>query len=353
MEPITHLLTGACIGRAGFNRKTAYATLAATIAAEAADLDMVWHLRGPIAGFEVHRGITHSLIGAPFVAAFAIGIVWIFDRLRKKKPPIRTRWFFLWMIALIAALSHIFLDSTNNYGIRPFLPFDGRWYALSLNAIWEPVLFAALLLGLVVPGILGLADREMGVRRPSFRGRGWAIAALVVAGAMISLRAVEHHRAIDLATRSAGGQSVVRVGAEPYAFNPFHWFTVVETKSTFHTASVHTWSGTFNPLNVVYKPPVTPAVLAAEQSQLGRAFLSWAQFPVVIDRGPANTLGLESQAPNPEDSVVSFHDLRYAYTALSHARGGGYSPIFGVTVFVSPASQVVSAQLIRYNWNLR
>jgi len=42
MEPITHFLTGACIGRAGLNRKTTYATLAAVLAAEAADLDVLW-----------------------------------------------------------------------------------------------------------------------------------------------------------------------------------------------------------------------------------------------------------------------------------------------------------------------
>ena len=35
MEPVTHFLTGACLGRSGFNRKTAYATLAMTLAAEA------------------------------------------------------------------------------------------------------------------------------------------------------------------------------------------------------------------------------------------------------------------------------------------------------------------------------
>ena len=32
MEPVTHFLTGACLGRSGFNRKTAYATLAAVLA---------------------------------------------------------------------------------------------------------------------------------------------------------------------------------------------------------------------------------------------------------------------------------------------------------------------------------
>ena len=48
MEPVTHFLTGACIGRAGFNRKTAYATLAAVLAAEAADLDVFWGFAGPV-----------------------------------------------------------------------------------------------------------------------------------------------------------------------------------------------------------------------------------------------------------------------------------------------------------------
>ena len=38
MEPITHFLTGACLGRAGLNRKTALATAATTLAAEAPDL---------------------------------------------------------------------------------------------------------------------------------------------------------------------------------------------------------------------------------------------------------------------------------------------------------------------------
>jgi inner membrane protein len=76
MEPITHFLTGACIGRAGLNRKTAYATLAAVLAAEAADINVLWGLRGPVEELKHHRGITHTLIAAPAVAAAAVGAVW-------------------------------------------------------------------------------------------------------------------------------------------------------------------------------------------------------------------------------------------------------------------------------------
>ena len=40
MEPVTHFLTGAALARAGFNRKTALATVTMTLAAEAADIDV-------------------------------------------------------------------------------------------------------------------------------------------------------------------------------------------------------------------------------------------------------------------------------------------------------------------------
>jgi len=40
LEPLTHFLTGACLARAGFNRKTALATATMTLAAEAPDLDV-------------------------------------------------------------------------------------------------------------------------------------------------------------------------------------------------------------------------------------------------------------------------------------------------------------------------
>src|ERR1700678_3650808 len=70
MEPVTHFLTGACIGRAGLNRRTAYATLAATLAAEAPDMDVFWSFAGPVVGLQHHRGITHTLIAAPAAVRF-------------------------------------------------------------------------------------------------------------------------------------------------------------------------------------------------------------------------------------------------------------------------------------------
>src|SRR5580658_9723663 len=79
MEPVTHFLTGACLGRAGFNRKTAYATLAAVLAAEAADLDIFWGFGGPVDELKHHRGITHTFWAVPVIAGVVVGAVWLFD----------------------------------------------------------------------------------------------------------------------------------------------------------------------------------------------------------------------------------------------------------------------------------
>ena len=89
-------------------------------------------------------------------------VVWLWHRMRRKEPALAPRWLVLWLLSWLAALSHIFLDWTNNYGVRPFFPFNPRWYEGSIAFILEPVVFGALLLGLVIPGILGLADREIG-----------------------------------------------------------------------------------------------------------------------------------------------------------------------------------------------
>src|ERR1700691_1761705 len=130
MEPVTHFLTGACIGRAGLNRKTAYATLTAVLAAEAADMDVLWSLRGPVESLKHHRGITHTFIAVPAVAGVIVGLVALFHvwqarrrmrRLAGVDPesgapiPLRLqaktiRWGWLYLTALIAALSHLLLD---------------------------------------------------------------------------------------------------------------------------------------------------------------------------------------------------------------------------------------------------
>lgn len=317
MEPVTHFMTGACLSRAGLNRKTAYATLAMTIAAEAPDVDMLWELRGPVAAFQHHRGITHTLIGAPFVALIVVLGIWLFHRRRKKKPEQPVRWGVLYGCALVAVLSHLLLDVTNNYGLRPFFPFNPRWYSWDIVFIIEPVIFAVLLLALVVPALLGLADREIGARRTPFRGRAWAIFALSATVLVWVVRNAEHERALSLVRNGTFSDAkILKAAAQPFPIDPFRWFAVVETPDYFQTGLVNTRSEEARTGDVVfYKPPVTMATLAAKRSWLGRSYLDWSAFPLVEDQGSVVPPGMEVDMP-PGSTTVEFRDLRFGYSNL-------------------------------------
>ncbi|HEY1767925.1 MAG TPA: metal-dependent hydrolase [Terracidiphilus sp.] len=367
MEPLTHFLTGACIGRAGFNRKTAYATLAAVLAAEAADLDVVWGFAGPVEELKHHRGITHTFIAVPFVAVAVVGAVWLLHRwqsareLRKHRlraagpappgsisassaespgpqgsqPAARqpVRWLWLYLTAIVAALSHLLLDWTNNYGLRPFFPFNPRWYAGSIVFIAEPVLWALLLLAVVMPWLLGLADREIGARRKPFRGRGWAVFALTGMVVLWCWRWGEHAQGLAMIRNTqVASEPVTRMVLEPYPVNPYRWHAVLETRDFYQTAEVNTWNpgapGSIDSdpqRDVIYKPADTPAVEAAKQTLLGRVYLDWGTWALVRDIGPEPVPAMSPPRlpPGRRWTTVEFTDLRFRYSFLStqSARG--------------------------------
>ena len=352
MEPVTHFLTGACLGRSGFNRTTAYATLAMTLAAEAPDLDVLWGFHGPLAAFEHHRGITHTFLGAPFMALLVTGGVWLWHRWRSRReerrggaarnsskllgPPVR--WGWIWFLALLADLSHLLLDWTNNYGVRPFFPFNPHWYAGNIYFIFEPVYFAALLAALIVPAILGLADREIGVRRQLFHGRGWAIFALCFGVVLGCWRWAEHERALHLlAQQNYQNEAPIEMSVSPYPVDPFRWFGVVETKDFYQTATMNTRTGEFtsqDPEDIYYKQPQTQAILTAKESWLGRVFLDWSKFPYVNASSGFGTVPSDAQ----HYTQVHFQDLRFAYNVL-FINGRKDNPLGG-TVTLGPNGKV-------------
>ncbi len=309
MEPLTHFLTGACLGRAGLNRKTALATLTLTLAAEAPDLDVLAGFRGRAFGFAHHRGFTHSFLGILLMAALVVGFVYLVWRMRGRKtndPNLRPRWGLLYGYACLAGLSHILLDFTNNYGVRPFWPFWEKWYSWDIVFIVEPVMLVLLIGGLVAPSLFALIDSEIGARRRGPRGRIAATAALVGIVLMWGVRDYEHRRAVSaLEARTYNGAEPVRVSAYPKLIDPFHWYGVVETPAFFVLAAVDSIGPEVDPKGeeeIRYKPEETPVTLAAKNSYLGRVYLDWAQYPIV------------QSEPLPESAsgyLVHFEDLRY------------------------------------------
>jgi inner membrane protein len=359
MEPVTHFLTGACIGRAGLNRKTAYATLAAVLAAEAADMDILWSLGGPVEELKHHRGITHTFLAAPVVAGVIVGVVavlhlWRESRRRRllaamnlppgtpvpnKLQPRVIRWTWLYATALIAALSHLLLDWTNNYGLRPFFPFNPRWYAGSFVFIAEPVLWALLILAMIAPALIGLIGGEIGARDQPFRGRGWAIFALLGMLVVWTIRWAEHAQALALVDNAQiGTQPAKRVAAQPYPVNPFRWHIIEETAEFYQTAEVNTRTGEIDSdtqRDVLYKPPVTPAVQAAKRTALGQVYLDWGLWAVMRDIGQEPVPGMDPPQlpPNRQWTTVEFTDLRFDYSYLGTGRATGRNPL-GAAVYI-------------------
>lgn len=288
MDPVTHILTGACLSRAGLNRRTGLATLTLVLAVEAPDIDSFSYLRGSVFGLQHHRGITHSLLGAPFVAAVVVGIVYGIYRWWKKggrETKLPPRWKILYLYALLGALLHLFQDFTNNYGVRPFAPFNPKWYSWDIVFIVDPIMLTAMFLGLVLPGLFALITEEIGSRKTQFRGRGGAIIALVCVAAVILVRDYEHRRAVNaLNARTYQGEDPLRASAFPQPINPFSWNGVVETRDAFHLLPVDSSAGEVDPENlqaVIFKPAETPVTLAAKRSYLGQVYLDWAKHPLV------------------------------------------------------------------------
>src|ERR1700723_951892 len=170
------------MGRSGLNRKTALATLTLTLSAEAPDLDVIAGIvRGPAFGFAHHRGFTHSFLGVLLDALVVLGFVYLVWRLRRRKlsdPNLPPRWGLLYLYACLAGLSHILLDFTNNYGVRPFWPFSEKWYSWDIVFIFEPTMLILLLAGLVLPALFAWAGNSSSAVRSGPRGRLGATLAL-------------------------------------------------------------------------------------------------------------------------------------------------------------------------------
>ncbi len=333
MDPVTHLLTGAVLARAGLNRKAAYATAAMAIAAEFPDVDTAWSVFGPVTGFQHHRGITHTFIGVPFEAALIVGSFWLLHRWWKR-PQRRASvsWGWLYAGCLLALLSHLLLDWTNNYGIRPFFPFNARWYAGSFVFIIEPVLLALLAGALTLPWLFGLINSEVGARKPKFVGRGWAVAGLVGVAVLYGLRSTEHGKALAIAAQNQSPDTE-RIFASPEPTNPFVWHVVLETPRLYQRMVIDTHRELVQPAipaDTFYKPETTLALLAAKRTYLGQVYLDWSMFPVLSE-------GEVTDDPRHPLTAVTFTDARFLYdTAL--LRTSGRTPPLGATVILDMAA---------------
>jgi len=356
MDGLTHSLVGLTSAKAGLERWSSYATVVCILSANAPDIDVIsgffgdrWTL------LHYHRGITHSIIGTLALGFLIPSIFYAADRAitkwRKHPPQIRYRG--LLMASLIAAATHPLMDWTNNYGVRPLLPWSGRWFYGDLVFIIDPYIWLVLggaaflltsnrrlkivgwsvlgigatLLILVGPAQRGLTStvvlvvrviwilgllavilaRSFNLQRRLRKSIAFAALAFVVCywGAL----AVMHHAAYENAFTRAdqlaveNGEHLVRVAAMPTAANPLRWQSVAETDRAIYRFFV----------GVAAQPSTSPEryekpsglseqlVSAASLDHRTQVLLGFARFPLARVESE-NCIG---------QTLVQFADLRY------------------------------------------
>ena len=160
MDNLTHTFFGWALARAGFDRFGAWATPTLLIAANLPDAEVPLLFSDKVSYLTFHRGISHSFCGfvveATALSLLVCATLWVWRRRRVRDngaPALESgpRFFAVLLVALVGLLSHLLLDFFNTYGVRPFLPFDARWFYGDMLFIIDPwtwlILGAAVFLG--------------------------------------------------------------------------------------------------------------------------------------------------------------------------------------------------------------
>ena len=180
MDPLTQGLLGGVTAQLGFRRRIAWdGTSMATAAAMMPDLDIFVPRLLRLFGASIsdlvlhrfHRGLTHSLLFVPVIAAVALAIWWPLRRRWQRRHPEAERpspWL-MYACCFVAALTHPLLDWCTSYGTQLFAPVTDTRHAADCVAVvdilYTPVLILTLLTCLIL--------RRGGLRRAAFKA-GWA-----------------------------------------------------------------------------------------------------------------------------------------------------------------------------------
>ena len=293
MDGLTHSLVGLTSAKAGLERLSPYATAACILSANAPDIDVVsFFCGGRWVLLQHHRGITHSIVGTLVLGLLIPSILFGAERAIAKwhrRPPL-VRYRGLVLSSLIAAATHPLMDWTNNYGVRPLLPWAGKWFygdlvfivdpyiilvlggaafLLTSNRRWKTVgwLLLAVVITIIVVrlsprrsagiggltvariiwimGVLGLVlARSIGLQKRL--GKPLAVGALAFVVIYWCGLAWAHHAAYTNADAEANeiamqrGERLMRVAAMPTAANPFQWLCVAETDRAMYRFFVGT-----------------------------------------------------------------------------------------------------------------
>lgn len=355
MDNLTHSLVGLAASKAGLEKLSPGATAICILAANIPDSDIVAIIGGRWNYLHHHRGITHSILGATVLGLTLPLIFYVADRLlariRGRQPVVSLKG--LMIASLLVTATHPLMDWTNNYGIRPFLPWSSQWVYGDFIFIIDPFLWMILgsacflltsksklqlgiwlLLAIVLSYLVITVPVQRGLDQPTVLRTIWivvliglaisfklgaaqrwgtriALAAFVVAALYLGSLASLHWFAVNAARIEATiianqyGESITDIAAMPTLANPLQWSCVVETEHAAYRFELSLASNDGAVSQVVRHDRADtadiPALEQALQDERAKIFLDFARFPV------ARVVGMDCTT----QTLVQLADLRY------------------------------------------
>ncbi|GAB4232764.1 MAG: hypothetical protein Kow00109_05330 [Acidobacteriota bacterium] len=323
MENLTHTLTGLAVSQTSVGRKTPGGPLLLAIAANAPDLEILSGNPTSLHYFYYHRGITHSLPGAVGLALCFSLVAWGWGRTRGREAS----WLACFWSSLAALLSHLVLDYVNSYGLRPWLPFSGRWVYGDLVFIVDPVFWAVLGLGVyfatgakgpwkwvwvalapiftlacaaggylgggflwfVWAAVLGFATWGYRRVRSSSRALAWAVIVLVAYVGLLGVsRRLTQERAERLAEQEPRLLRLNPPEVLPSLGNPWTWQVFWKGQDEIGVASLTPWDRGRPEIRYYRRNLRDPLVRKVLESCPGRVtayFSRFSVYDVVSDQG--------------------------------------------------------------------
>jgi inner membrane protein len=340
VDPVTHSLAGASLSAAGLRRATPLATATLVLGANAPDVDILAQFWGPWTALAWRRGLTHGIPALLLLPLLVTGVILAWDRWvrragwrrgrslpsgdsRAPLPPARAAPVL--GLAALGVWTHSPLDWVNNYGMRWFLPFDGRWsygdavfildpwlwlllggslfvlYSRTRwsSAAWGLLAGAMTLLVLLAPGIPGLSRalwlagvagwitiRLWGTPdRDSPGGRRVARISLALAAlyilAMVGQGGLQER--VVLAAAEREGLEVEEVMVAPVPANPFAGQVIAVTSGRYHPGELH-WLRRpvvrFDESPLPRPSTADPRIRAAMEDRDVQDYLVWSRFPL-------------------------------------------------------------------------
>jgi membrane-bound metal-dependent hydrolase YbcI (DUF457 family) len=202
MDPVTHGIAGALIGKGFFAKRSSsnrssesaarIAIFAATLGAVFPDVDVFADAfsRDPLGIARYHRGFTHSFIGLPiFAAALAwltrASVRWYVKRTRRDDLHCPS-FYVLFMIYAAGIASHIILDGFTSFGTRMLNPFSKDRVAWDFLFIIDFVFTALILLPQLAAWVHQRSEAAM-----NRAGKMWGFCTVLAVGAWSLSRAAE------------------------------------------------------------------------------------------------------------------------------------------------------------------